>query len=89
MYYNGRGVIQDYKQAVKWYTLAAEQSDAFGQLNIGVTHNSGHGVLQDNVYAHMWFNIAASNNRDNVANKMTKEQIAESQKLARECSAKD
>ena len=25
MYYNGRGVPQDYKQAVKWYRLAAEQ----------------------------------------------------------------
>jgi TPR repeat protein len=23
MYYNGRGVIQDYKEAVKWYRLAA------------------------------------------------------------------
>jgi TPR repeat protein len=25
MYYNGEGVLQDYKTAVKWYTLAAEQ----------------------------------------------------------------
>jgi uncharacterized protein len=56
----------------------------------------GDGVLQDNVYAHMWANIAASlgsekgkENRDNVAKKMTAEQIAEAQKLARECVNKN
>ena len=35
----------------------------------------GEGVPQDNTYAHMWFNISASN--------MTKDQIAQAQKLAR------
>jgi hypothetical protein len=28
MYDNGWGVTQDYKEAVKWYTLAAEQGHA-------------------------------------------------------------
>ena len=28
MYRNGQGVPQDYKTAVKWYRLAAEQGDA-------------------------------------------------------------
>ncbi len=28
MYSNGWGVVQNYKAAVKWYKLAAEQSDA-------------------------------------------------------------
>ena len=31
MYDNGQGVPQDYKQAVKWYTKAAEQGDADAQ----------------------------------------------------------
>ena len=31
MYDNGQGVAQDYKTAVKWYTLAAEQGDAKAQ----------------------------------------------------------
>ena len=56
----------------------------------------GTGVLQDYVRAHMWFNIAAisgksknaSKNRDTVAKRMTPAQIAEAQKLARECVAK-
>ena len=28
MYFNGRGVPQDYKTAVKWHTLAAKQGNA-------------------------------------------------------------
>jgi len=27
MYANGEGVLQDYKEAVKWYRLAAEQGE--------------------------------------------------------------
>jgi uncharacterized protein len=56
----------------------------------------GTGVIQDLVYAHMWLNIAASSgnkvavkNRDIVAGEMTPAQIAEAQKLARECVRKE
>jgi TPR repeat protein len=97
MYDNGQGVPQDYKAAVKWYSLAAEQGHAFAQYNLGVSYTNGEGVIQDNVYAHMWFNIAASSgdsenasgNRDIIAGKMTTAQIAEAQKLARECVRKE
>ena len=95
-YDNGEGVIQDYKEAVKWYTKAAEQGNAPAQYNLGVMYGKGEGVLQDNVYAHMWFNIASSNgneisrdNRDIVAERMTPDQLAEAQRLARECVKKD
>jgi hypothetical protein len=44
----------------------------------------------------MWFNLAAVNgysvgvkNRDIVANRMTPQQVAEAQKLARECQARN
>ena len=96
IYKHGTGVTQDYKQVFKWYTLAAEQGDASAQNNLGVMYYNGKGVTQDNIYAHMWFNIASSNgsgnaseNRDILAQKMTKEQIVEAQKLARECVAKN
>jgi hypothetical protein len=53
-------------------------------------------VIQDHVYAHMWFNIAASSGdtdavkkRDIIAKRMTSAQIAEAQKLARECVRKN
>lgn len=52
--------------------------------------------MQDDVYAHMWWNLAAANGevaaqktRDIVAKSMTSSQLAEAQKLARECVAKD
>jgi len=36
MYDKGKGVPQDYKQAVEWYRKAADQGDARAQLNLGV-----------------------------------------------------
>jgi len=96
MYRTGEGVPQDYKTAVKWYTLAAEQGHAFAQGNLGVLYAFGQGKLKDYVYAHMWGNIAALNGnelgeklRDDYEKQMTTEQIAEAQKLARECVKKD
>jgi TPR repeat protein len=96
LYEIGLGVTPDFKQAVRWYILAAEQGDSRAQFNLGHMYNNGRGVIQDNVYSHMWFNVSASNgnsdalnNRNDVAKEMTKEQIAEAQKLARECVAKD
>jgi len=94
-YDNGEGVIQDYKEAVKWYRLAAEQGDAIAQSNLGVKYAKGEGVIQDNIYAHMWFNIVASTGnlkgseyRDIIQGKMTQEDISLAQKLALECVAK-
>ena len=96
MYAKGQGVTQDYKEAVKWYRKAAERGFAGAQLNLGVRYAKGEGVIQDLVYAHMWFNIAASagqtiatKNRDKAAKQMTPSQIAEAQKLARECVRKN
>ena len=96
MYDLGEGVLKDDKEAVKWFRLAAEQGDADAQSNLGNMYHNGRGVLQDNVYAHMWWNIAASEGnefakeyRDILAEQMTPSQIAEAQKLARECVAKD
>jgi len=95
MYRKGKGVPQNDKTAVKWYRLAAEQGDADAQGNLGVMYAFGTGVLKDYVYAHMWGNIAVSIGgkekgkvRDFVEKKMTPAQIAEAQKLARECVRK-
>jgi hypothetical protein len=56
----------------------------------------GKGVLQDYVRAHMWLNLAADNGykkaikfREMVAEEMTPTQIAEAQKIARECIKKN
>ena len=92
MYKKGQGVLQDYKTAVKWYKLSAEQGNAIAQSNLGFMYKKGQGVIQDNIYAHMWWNISASNghknavkNRDIIAKRMTPADISTAQKLARQC----
>ena len=96
IYANGKGVLQDYAEAVRWYRMAAAQGDARAQYNLGLMYASGRGVVQDYVRAQMWLNIAAESgaskktveNLDIFAEKMTSQQIAEAQRLARECQAR-
>ena len=97
MYAKGRGVVQDFSEAVRWYKLAAAQGFDVAQNGLGYMYNNGQGLVQDYVRAHMWYNLAgmkgdnkiAVENRDNLAEKMTSQQIAEAQKLARECQARN
>jgi uncharacterized protein len=98
MYAEGHGVPQDHAEAAEWYQRAANERYAQAQYNLGLLYANGEGVAQDNVQAHLWFNLAAVhfpasdtrnrnaalNSRDVVARKLTREQLAEAQKLARE-----
>ena len=96
MYFRGGGgVLQSYMIAASWYRRAADQYEPSSQYKLGSMYANGLGVPQDYVLAHMWFNLAAAmeykyaaTNRDMLAAKMTPEQIAEAQKLAREWEAK-
>jgi hypothetical protein len=100
MYSEGQAVTRDEAEAVRWYQLAAEQKNPEAQYNLGVAHAKGEGVTQSYVNAHMWFSLAAERfskseprkyelavrNRNLMAAKMTNEEIALAQKLARERS---
>ena len=59
MYDEGRGVAQDYYEAVKWYRLSAEQGDAAGQYNLGLMYEYGRGVPQDYTQAMRCYRQAA------------------------------
>ena len=59
MYRIGQGVPQDYKEAVKWYTKAAEQGIAFAQYILGVSYSEGIGVPKDDKEAVKWYTKAA------------------------------
>lgn len=90
-YQNGEGVTRDYVEAAKWYRMAAEHGNVYAQANLGIAYFNGHGVPQDYILAHMWLNLAAARgdssvaeSRDLVAKRMTGDQIAEAQRLARE-----
>ncbi len=88
---DGDGVPEDDAEAVRLFRLAAEQGFAVAQFNLGVMYANGEGVPEDDVLAYMWFNVAAAQgyegaqgNKDLLAERMTREQIAEAQRLSRE-----
>ena len=72
-----------------WYLKAAEQGNAGAQYTISVMYANGHGVAQDYVQACMWLKLAAKNDHEDAKydlavteGKLTKEQIAEAERLA-------
>jgi hypothetical protein len=102
MYSEGQGLPQDSTQAAEWYRLAADRNYAQAQYNLGLWYAQGEGGSQDYISAHMWFNLAAARfpasdtrnrslavkNRDVMAGKLSSDQLAEAQKLAREWKPK-
>ena len=97
MYDKGEGVTQDFEEAMKWYRKAAEQGSTSAQYKLGAMYSRGDGPLQDYVRAQMWFILATNKGgdekikmvRDLMAKQMTPVQIAEAQKMARECVKKN
>jgi TPR repeat protein len=86
----GIGAPQDLAQAAAWYSSAAEQGYAAAQFSLGLMYANGRGVPQDLVRAHVWLNLAAGaqqpgarSERDLIAKKMTRQQIAEAIRQAR------
>lgn len=101
MYFLGRGVSQDYAEALNWFTLAAKQGDTTAATTIGSMYAAGRGVQQDFVRAYMWHALAVEHGgrypyyardaraaRDDVARRLTPEQITEAQKLLRDWMAR-
>jgi uncharacterized protein len=90
MYHDGLGIQKDGTEAAYWMRKSAEHGVNSAQFFLGVMYENVDGVRQDYVLAHMWFNLAAAGDdslkqrRDELAAKMTPEQIAEAQRLARE-----
>ena len=61
MFYDGAlGAPQNYREAVKWYLLAAHQGDAQAQGSLGEMYAKGQGVPKDFIKAHAWMNLAAA-----------------------------
>ncbi|MDC3032944.1 sel1 repeat family protein [Litorivicinus sp.] len=59
MYDKGKGVPQEFNNAMKWYTRAAEQANADAQFSLGMMYHKGKGVLQDYNIATKWYKLAA------------------------------
>jgi TPR repeat protein len=59
MYYMGRGVERDYRQAMVWHRKAALQGKADAQYVVGAMYYTGNSVPQDQKLAVSWFRKAA------------------------------
>ena len=64
-YYEGDGVTQDYREAVKYFRLAAEQEDVQGQYYLGECYYHGHGVSKDLEEAEKWYLLAEAQGNAN------------------------
>lgn len=62
----GEGRPQDYRLAVKWYLLAANQENSWAQNRLGDCYYAGHGVEQNYATAAQWYARGAQN-EDNTA----------------------
>jgi TPR repeat protein len=89
-YANGQGVAKNDAEAVKWYRKAAEQNFAQAQISLALSYALGQGVAKDYVESYRWTLLAASQGDKDaketmtiLENNMSREQIAEGQKVAR------
>jgi S1-C subfamily serine protease len=89
MYNNGRGVPKDDAEAVKWFRMAAEQGIAEAQFNLSGMYCRGEGVPTNHVLAYSWASLAAARGdadakqrREWLSKEMTRDQIAEAQRIA-------
>jgi TPR repeat protein len=98
LHITGRYLPQDFAEGAKWFRRAADQGYAPSMLGLAALYEDGDGVPRDYLLGYMWYNLAighfASSEtdqrdtvvefRDELAAKMTRNQIAEAQRLARE-----
>ena len=86
----GKGTPLDATIAVTWYRKAADQGDEMSQFFLGECYAKGKGVAQGNILAYMWFSLAYQRgnpfkeDRDELAKKMTTQEIEKAQGLARD-----
>ena len=90
MYDNGRGVVKDDTEAVRWYRKAAEQGHAGAQNNLGLMYLTGRGVTKDEGEAYFWMSLAAptlgdegESNRDTLGANLTEGERMEIQERCR------
>lgn len=58
-YYHGNKVKQDYEEAFKWFSKAANLGEASAQFNVGMMYQKGEGTKQDLNEAAKWYRKSA------------------------------
>jgi TPR repeat protein len=101
LYTDPKKGVENYAEGANWLRKAVEQGDEDAKFILGLLYEFGRGVPQDYVLAHVWYKLCAASpgqsrerqaqareRREAVAARMTGEQIAEAQRLAREWKPK-
>jgi TPR repeat protein len=77
-------VKRDVAEAVRWFSLAADEGVAISQENLGVLYANGDGVPKDMIQAHRWLNLSRINGQGTAAEKLaTIERGMSAQDIAR------
>ncbi|HAK56729.1 MAG TPA: hypothetical protein DCP38_14775 [Acidobacteria bacterium] len=99
MYFRNRGVegaSENDEAAARWYRLAADQGYPPAQAGLAYMYEYGAGIEKDEVAAYMWLELAVagttadfskrlfSAKRDELAERLTADQIAEAERRAAE-----
>lgn len=90
-YQLGQSVVQDNKEAARWFRLAAEQGIGAAAAALARQYFAGEGVSEDLVEAYKWAAVAAKqpdpNNGDSTLNelegRLSPDQLAEAQRRAK------
>jgi uncharacterized protein len=95
LYGKGQGLLQDYKESVKWFKLSADQGNAEAQFYISMAYINGVTYKKNYPLAYMWMSISASRNiklaKDTLPKfikMMNKEEIFNGKKLKDICTEK-
>ena len=90
-YQSGDGVPKDVTESAGWFRKSAEQGHPLAECRLSARYLIGEGVPQDYVLAYKWANLAAAQGaaygvevKKLAVKYMTRDQIAEAQRLARE-----
>ena len=70
VYITGKGVAQNYKQAVVWSRKAADQGNATAPTSLAGMYDTGQGVVQDYGTALKWYGLAADQGDAGVCRKV-------------------
>lgn len=72
MYQEGFGVRKDYGEALRWYTLSAEQGNPDAEYSLGVMYLNGQGVRKDLAEALKWLRRAAGHGQKDAARELVR-----------------
>ena len=67
-YYFGKGVPQDFKEALRWFKRAAKQGDADAEHAVGEIYEKGLGVTKNLKTAVKWYRLASKQGKDHAKN---------------------